>query len=42
VLHTATEFVGSSVMHGRYWDAVTVAGFADLPVEEIPPAEEES
>lgn len=41
VLHTATEFVGSSVMHGRYWDDVAVAGFADLPVEELPSAEEE-
>jgi len=42
VLHTATEYVGSSVMHGRYWDDVTVAGFADLPVEELPPAEDQS
>lgn len=39
-LHTATEYVGSTVMHGRYWDDVTVAAYATLPVEKLASSEE--
>ncbi|MGW8483054.1 hypothetical protein ACWGJP_07925 [Microbacterium sp. NPDC055903] len=34
-LHTATEYVGTSVIYGEYWDDIEVAGYADLVAEDV-------